>query len=159
MSLRAWQPGEADLYVSGRDRAVFEFTTESPELDSETCANDIRLRREDPNLAPFAICDARDQPLGNIEVRRTRGGAELSYWLMPAARGLGYGKEALRAASDWAEQTWGAGTLTLEIQPDNEASIRTARAAGFVRSGTRLNSACGGPASLYRRQRDRKVTV
>lgn len=159
VTLRAWQAGEADLYVTGRDETVFEFTTESPDLDAETCAHQIRQRRDDPDLAPFAICDEQDRPLGSIEVRRTRDGAELSYWLMPSARGRGYGKAALEAASDWAQATWGAGTLTLEIRADNEASIRTARAGGFMHWGTRLNSACGGPAELYRRRRDREVTA
>jgi ribosomal-protein-alanine N-acetyltransferase len=159
LTLRAWQPEEAELYVSGRDETIFEFTTESPGLDRDSCADDIRRRRHDPNLAPFAVCDDQGRPLGTIEVRRVGDEAELSYWLMGSARGRGYGKAALLAASEWAEQAWGARILTLEIRPDNEASIRTARAAGFTRSGTRLNSACGGPALLYRRRRDREMTV
>ncbi len=159
LTLRAWRPSEAALYVSGRDGAIFEFTTESPGLDTESCADDIRTRRDDPDMAPFAICDERDRPLGTIEVRRTRDGVELSYWLMSHARGRGHGKAALLAASKWAEQAWGAETLVLEIRPDNEASIRTALAAGFVRFGTRLNSACGGPAVLFRLQRDREMTI
>lgn len=154
LTLRPWRPQEADLYVQGRDETVFEFTTESPDLDADQCVRDIRRRREDPDLAQFAICDDEDRPLGSIEVRHTGEGAELSYWVMPSARGRGYAKTALRAATEWTERTWGGGPLTLEIRPDNEASIRTARAAGFVHWGTRLNSSCGGPAELYRRQID-----
>ncbi len=156
--LRPWQPQEADLYVHGRDETVFEFTTESPDLDADHCAQDIRRGRADPDLAQFAICDDRGRPLGSIEVRHTADGAELSYWLMPSARGRGYARKALRAATDWARQTWGGAALTLEIRPDNEASIRTARAAGFVHWGTRLNSSCGGPAEIYRRQIERDVS-
>lgn len=156
-TLRAWRSDEAGVYVAGRDEAVFEFTTESPELDEDSCADQIRRHRDDPDLAPFAICDEHDRPLGSIEVRRTRDGAELSYWVMPTVRGMGYAKAALEAASAWAEEIWGAGALTLEIRAGNEASIRTARAAGFAHWGTRLNSACGGPAELYRRKRGREV--
>jgi RimJ/RimL family protein N-acetyltransferase len=39
----------------------------------------------------------------------------------------------------------------LEIDPANQASIRVAEAAGFRRGGMRLESACGGPALMYRR--------
>jgi RimJ/RimL family protein N-acetyltransferase len=77
--------------------------------------------------------------------------AAISYWLAPEARGRGWASDALRTGSAWANATWEVEHLELEIDPQNEASIKVATAAGYRRHGIRLESACGGPALLFRR--------
>lgn len=151
LRLRAWEPGEVESYLSGRDATVFELTTEQASLGAEECRANIEAARLDPNLAPFAICDRDDRPVGNMAVSRQGSDAVLSYWLSPEARGRGWAAVALEAASDWAVRTWEVDRLILEILPVNRTSIRTAEAAGYRRAGLRLDSACGGPAILYQR--------
>lgn len=153
ISLRAWRVDEADVYLEGRDRQIFEMTTESPDLDLDSCRANIGAALDDPSHAPFAIVDGDDRPVGNLAVVRKGDVAELSYWLAPGARGRGWAKRALSAATEWAFANWDIESAMLEIREDNSASIATATAAGYIRHGVRLESACGGPALLFRRPR------
>jgi RimJ/RimL family protein N-acetyltransferase len=148
--LRPWEPGEAGQYVDLRDEMIFRYTTERPDLDPETARHNITMARTDPNLAPFAVCDRAGRPVGNIAVGRMGRHAAISYWLAPEARGRGWASDALRTGSAWATMTWEVEHLELEIDPQNEASMKVAAAAGYRRHGIRLESACGGPALLFR---------
>ncbi|MGH8912131.1 MAG: GNAT family N-acetyltransferase, partial [Acidimicrobiia bacterium] len=135
-----------------RDEAVFRFTTEAPDLGLEACRQNITDAATDPNHAQFAICDRDARPVGNLAVMRSSAGAMVSYWLAAEARGKGWAAAALNASTEWAFGTWDLDHVDLEIDPANESSIRVARAAGYRRHGLRLESACGGPALLYRRR-------
>lgn len=151
ISLRPWREGEGDVYRSLRDEEVFRFTTESDEADAAHCGLVIAAARADPRRAVFAVCDPNGDPVGNVAVRRTRDHVEVSYWLATAARGRGWASDSLRAVTAWVRSVWGEIEVWLEIDPANQASIRVAEAAGFRRGGMRLESACGGPALVYRR--------
>ena len=86
-----------------------------------------------------------DEPLGHIalqhlQVAMTRGTGELSYWLYPAARGLGILQEAidLVAGHAFAPLTDDSGTAGLGLHRlqagtdiDNRPSARALRRAGF----------------------------
>ena len=79
-----------------------------------------------------------DDCLGEITIhaidwRHAR--ASLSIWIAPQARGRGLAREALKLAARWAFDAWGLERLALLTDPDNEAMIRAARAAGFVYEG------------------------
>lgn len=150
VTLRPWTATEADLYLALRDNLVFRFTTESRHLAPGECRRNIDLAQADPTGASFAICDPAGHPVGNLDVSRSGSRVTMSYWLAPTARGRGWAADALRTASAWAWETWDVDYLELEIDPENEASIFVARAAGYRRHGLRLESACGGPAILYR---------
>lgn len=151
ISLRSWREDEGDRYRSLRDEEVFRFTTESDEADAAHCGLVIATARADPRRAAFAVCDPSGDPVGSVSVRRTRDHVEVSYWLSAAARGRGWASGSLRAVTAWARSVWGEAEVWLEIDPANQASIRVAEAAGFRRGGMRLESACGGPALVYRR--------
>jgi [ribosomal protein S5]-alanine N-acetyltransferase len=151
ISLRPWREDEGDLYRSLRDEEVFRFTTESDEADAAHCGLVIAAARTDKRRAAFAVCDPNGDPVGNVSVRRTRDHVEVSYWLATAARGRGWASDSLRAVTAWVRSVWGEIEVWLEIDPANQASIRVAEAAGFRRGGIRLESACGGPALVYRR--------
>lgn len=62
---------------------------------------------------------------------RSVGVAELGYWTGPSHQGHGYAAEALGLLRDWVPEQFGVDRLTLYIDPENVASLRTAAAAGF----------------------------
>lgn len=151
--LRLWEPAEADLYLRLRDELVFRFTTEVPDLDADRCRANIEAATEDPDEAPFAICDRDGTVLGNMSISRRGKAAFISYWLAAEGRGKGMAAAALRAATSWAFEQWQIDETELEIDPANAASLRVAEAAGYSRRGIRLASSCGGPAVILRRFR------
>jgi DNA-binding CsgD family transcriptional regulator/RimJ/RimL family protein N-acetyltransferase len=59
------------------------------------------------------------------------GGCLVGYLLAPWARGKGHGARALRVASTWAITQLGVSVVQWECYAGNEASRRTALAAGF----------------------------
>lgn len=151
ITLRPWEPDEAGLYLALRDEEIFRFTTEDPSVGEEAARCTIAAARDNPVQVPFAICDAKGDPIGNLALIRRGKSAEISYWLAAPARGRGWASSALRSATEWAFDHWDVRQAELEIDPQNQASIRVAEAAGYRHSGIRLESACGGPAAVYRR--------
>lgn len=151
VTLRAWDPEEADVYAGLRDDLVLRFTTEPASLGLDECRHNIDGALADPNHAPFAICGSDGSPVGNLAVLRRGHTVDISYWLGAEGRGHGWASSALRAATDWAFDRWPIEEAELEIDLENEASMRVAEAAGYARRGTRILSACGGPAAIYRR--------
>jgi len=61
--------------------------------------------------------------------------AELGIWLAPQARGKGMASGALRLLSGWVLRTCRLARVQVLTEPDNEAMIRAARAAGFSYEG------------------------
>ena len=151
--LRPWREDEGEVYRRLRDGLVFRFTTESPEDDGRACADAIASARRDPNRLAFAVCDPDGEPVGHVGAQRRPDHAELSYWLAAPARGRGWATRAVVAATDWVIDRWDSPEVWLEIDPDNQPSIRVAVSAGFRRRGLRLESACGGPALVFARRR------
>ncbi|MFP3914671.1 MAG: GNAT family N-acetyltransferase [Actinomycetota bacterium] len=151
VTLRAWEPEEADLYASLRDDVVFRFTTESESVGERECRQGIVEARGSRGQVPFAVCDPGGRPVGNMALLRRGDTVEISYWLGEQARGRGWAAAALRAATEWAFRHWPVSQAELEIDLANEPSMRVAEAAGYDRRGTRLTSACGGPAAVFRR--------
>jgi RimJ/RimL family protein N-acetyltransferase len=76
--------------------------------------------------------------------------AELGIWLAPRSRGRGLAVRALRLGGAWLFDVCGLERLALLTDPDNEAMIGAARAAGFVEEGV-LRS--------YGRERGRRVDL
>ena len=158
ITLRPWREDEARLYMSLRDEEVFRFTTESEGADVADCEGIIADARTDPRRAALAVCAPAGTPVGNVAVRRTRDHVEVSYWLGADGRGRGWASTSLRATVDWIGSVWGEVEVWLEIDPANQASIHVAEAAGFRRAGMRLESACGGPALVFRRRAGRETS-
>ncbi len=70
--------------------------------------------------------------------------AELGMWLAPQVRGRGLAPRALGLASRWLIEAAGFERVQVLTEPDNEAMLRTAAAAGYTREGT---------LAAYKRQR------
>lgn len=61
--------------------------------------------------------------------------AELGIWLAPQVRGQGVAGKSLRVASGWLLGPCGLERLQVLTEPDNEAMIGAAKAAGFLYEG------------------------
>lgn len=62
----------------------------------------------------------------------TDGVGEVGYWTAPEFRGLGLTSDALRTLSTWLLGEGGANRLEVLVDARNQASVRVARAAGFI---------------------------
>ena len=60
---------------------------------------------------------------------------ELGIWVVPAARGRGLARAALRLAARWLFDRVRLVRLELLTEPDNEPMLRAAAAAGFLHEG------------------------
>jgi [ribosomal protein S5]-alanine N-acetyltransferase len=76
--------------------------------------------------------------------------AELMIWLAPQLRGRGLGRSALRLAGQWLLGTCGLARVEALTERENQAAIRAAQAAGFVREGVLRE---------YRRKRGKGVDM
>ncbi|RAO04648.1 hypothetical protein GAR05_00511 [Micromonospora saelicesensis] len=97
----------------------------------------------DETAASWAIVDADDRPLGQVGLRGVlldEASAQVSYWLLPAARGRGIATEALGALTRWSFTRAGLHRLALEHSTANVASCRVATRAGFPVEGVARGS-------------------
>ena len=85
----------------------------------------------------FAILDAAGRRLaGSIAMRVLRfNTGHFGYWVTREARGHGGATEALKTLSRWAVDTLDIKRLELLTDPENVASQRVAKRAGFQREG------------------------
>jgi len=84
--------------------------------------------------------------LRNVEARPRR--AEIGWWIAAAHRGRGLAVAATRLLADWAlSRGGGLDQVWARMDPDNPASARVAKGAGFVLMGT------AGGADVWSRAR------
>lgn len=86
---------------------------------------------EDPGCALLIIED-EGHPVGQVRLDLVAPDlAEISISLAADARGRGVGREALGLAASEASRLLGAASIRALVKPDNEASLRAFRAAGY----------------------------
>jgi RimJ/RimL family protein N-acetyltransferase len=93
---------------------------------------------------PSAVLDADGNLVGRIGCHSApaNGRVEVGYSVRPECRGRGLATRILSTFSQWlADQ--GVQTVVLSVRPDNEASLRIARRAGFVQVGERQDDEDG----------------
>jgi [ribosomal protein S5]-alanine N-acetyltransferase len=91
----------------------------------------------------WAITDAT-KVLGQISLRRidlAEGLSEVSYWVLPTARGRGIATRALCALTGWAFGDLGLHRVELQHSTQNAASCRVAAGAGFQFEGVKRREA------------------
>ncbi|MEW2384301.1 GNAT family N-acetyltransferase [Micromonospora sp. NPDC047707] len=96
-------------------------------------------RWRDETGAGWAVLDA-ERVVGQISLRRVdlaEGWAEVSYWVLPDARGRRIAPRALSAVTAWSFATLRLHRVELSHSTANLASCRVARHAGFAAEGTR----------------------
>ncbi|MGC4814368.1 GNAT family N-acetyltransferase [Micromonospora sp. DT228] len=92
----------------------------------------------DETSASWAVVDADDRPVGQVGLRGVlleEASAQVSYWVVPAARGQGIAASALGALTRWSFTRAGLHRLALEHSTANVASCRVATRAGFPPEG------------------------
>ncbi len=93
--------------------------------------------------AGWAVVDAEGL-LGQVSLRRLdlqEGLAEVSYWVLPAARGRRVAGRALSALTEWSFTELGAHRIELVHSVLNPASCRVAVHAGFAFEGVKRSEA------------------
>lgn len=143
LALRPWRPGDAAAV-----RAAFD----SPEIqrwhvrrmDSDAEALDWierwTTRWAAETAASWAVVDSvADRVAGQVGLRDIslfEGTADLSYWVLPEARGRGVAPQATLALTRWVFDTLGMHRLGLRHSTLNEPSCRVATKLGFELEGT-----------------------
>jgi len=139
--LRPWQPDDRAAVVTGyADPAIQRWHCRTMS-DDEAGAwiNRWPERWRTETGAGWAVVDA-GTVAGQLSLRRidlTDGLAEVSYWVLPAARGRGLAARALAAVAPWCFTTLGLHRLELSHSTLNPASCRVACRAGFPAEGTK----------------------
>jgi ribosomal-protein-alanine N-acetyltransferase len=93
--------------------------------------------------AGWAVTDG-GEVAGQISLRTIdlqEGLAEVSYWVLPAARGRRTASRALEALTDWSFGQLGLHRIEVLHSTRNEASCRVATSAGYELEGTKRSEA------------------
>lgn len=143
--LRPWQvpdaPAVAEAYAEPGIQRWHARSLDVEEAREWIGAWPERWARE--TGASWAIAD-ESGVLGQIGLRRldlTDGLGEVSYWVLPAARGRRLAARALCALSEWVFDELGLHRFELAHSTLNEASCRVAGRAGFAYEGTKRSEA------------------
>jgi RimJ/RimL family protein N-acetyltransferase len=140
VTLRAWEPSDAEWYVRARDEEVFRWTKEARGLTVDAARLAIEAQRREPAWVALAITSPdTGELLGNLaltlkDAERT---GEVMYWLAPQARGRGAATEAVSLIVRWAFETLPIDLIDLYTKVGNEASQAVARRCQFEHRGQR----------------------
>lgn len=157
--LRPLTPTTAQLLLDGSDVDGSAAGGGFPGPDDLRVLEATTVLHEDEVHGTYVI-ELGGEPVGTLGVSghlSPDGDQELGYTLVPAARGHGYGTEAVGALCAVLERAPGVRRLTAEVRPGNEASLRLLRRLGFTEvdggsTGHQLLARTrSGSASLTRR--------
>ncbi|MFI7606432.1 GNAT family N-acetyltransferase [Micromonospora sp. NPDC049366] len=142
--LRPWRPDDGPAVAAAyADPAIRRWHCRSMTDDEARDWIDAWPRRwHGETGAGWAVVDADDPGgvLGQISLRRldlAEGLAEVSYWVLPAARGRRVAPSALAALAGWSFTVLGLHRVELAHSTANPASCRVAERAGFAAEGTK----------------------
>ncbi|MEU4268784.1 GNAT family N-acetyltransferase [Streptomyces sp. NPDC026092] len=141
--LRAWERADLPLVEEASTDPYIPLTNTVPpvysEGEGEAFVRRQWSRAESGAGYSFVVVRRRDaRPAGMIGLwlrDLPEGRATLGYWIVPSCRGEGAAAAALTTVSAWAQGELGIPRLQLLLEPWNEASVKTAERAGFVREG------------------------
>jgi RimJ/RimL family protein N-acetyltransferase len=149
--LRVLGVGDAEAVVEAtRDSPDAVWVPEAPPYTLERARGflaDYARRRQAGDAVSFGVFRPYDERFlgGLVAQEAARGDIELAYWVRPDARRRGIASRSLDALSAWVEERLAARRVWVEVEPANEASLRTAASAGYRRHGTQ-----GGKVVLVR---------
>jgi RimJ/RimL family protein N-acetyltransferase len=139
--LRPWQPSDRPVLLAAyADPAIQRWHCRSMTDDEARdwiAAWPDRWRTE--TGAGWAVVEASDI-VGQVSLRRVvpqEGLAEVSYWVLPSARGRRIAPRALSAVTAWSFDTLGLHRVELFHSTSNFASCQVALHAGFAAEGTK----------------------
>ncbi|MGC4816214.1 GNAT family N-acetyltransferase [Micromonospora sp. DT63] len=146
LALRPWRDDDAPAVRAAFDCPVIQ-RWHARRLDSDDEARawtaQWAARWSAETAVSWAIVGDDDRPVGQTGLRDvllTEGSAQVSYWLLPAARGRGIATEALGALTRWSFTRAGLHRLALHHSTANGASCRVATRAGFAVEGVARGS-------------------
>jgi [ribosomal protein S5]-alanine N-acetyltransferase len=145
--LRAWSPGDAAAIAPVLDDPQVLRWSHIAELGADRWIAEQRQGRRGPSMV---VCEADDdRVLGKVALRLPGKASpatncdaiwaddhpvgELSYWVLPQARGRGIATSAVFAMLNVARQIEGIRSVVLDIETDNMPSIRVAERVGATR--------------------------
>ena len=144
LRLRPWEDGDAAALVAAyADPGVQHWNGQSlDEAESRAYARVWAEHWQAERRAGWAVVRG-DELAGRITLRGTaheQGSAEVTCWVVPAARGTGVAPAAVEALASWAFGEGGSHRLELQHSTGNPASCRVAETSGFALEGTRVRS-------------------
>jgi RimJ/RimL family protein N-acetyltransferase len=141
LTLRPWLPSDSSVVVSAyADPDIRQWHMRS--MTNEEATDWIahwpsRWRAE--SGAGWAVLD-EGKVAGQISLRTldlSQGCGEVSYWVLPTARGRRVAPRALVTLSEWSFGTLGLHRIELNHSTVNRPSCRVAWHAGFLPEGTK----------------------
>jgi len=141
LTLRPWRPGDAAAVREAFDcPSIQRWHVRRMDGDAEARAwiDGWAGRWAAESDASWAVVDPDDRVAGQVGLRTVNlfeADAQVSYWVVPAARGKGVAGRAVEALTRWAFDGVGFNRLTLLHATANQASCRVATRAGFRLEG------------------------
>jgi len=138
--LRPWSPGDAPAVVAAyREPSIQQWHVRSMTgREARTWVSSWTGRWAKETGAGWALT-IDDALVGQISLGHMNfsdGATEVSYWVLPAARGNSVAPRALHAVTSWALERLRLHRVRLTHSSANAASCRVAAKAGFVLEGT-----------------------
>ncbi|GAA3068158.1 GNAT family N-acetyltransferase [Pseudonocardia yunnanensis] len=145
MALRPWQSSDVSAVAAAYSDPDIRYwhARSMTEAEARVWIDSWPVRWAQESGAGWAIADEAGL-LGQISLRRlylSDGIAEVSYWVVPAARGRRVATRALSALTSWAFHRLGLHRLEVNHSTMNSASCRVAESAGYAMEGTKRGEA------------------
>jgi len=125
---------EADLdlvFAWSSDPAVRQASFQQAPIPYPEHVAWFKARLTDPKCLFLIICEA-EEPVGQVRLELIEDRARVSISLASRSRGRGLGRRALEAAAvQIASLAPGVRELVAQVKPDNQASQKAFRQAGF----------------------------
>ena len=140
MQLRAFNPDDAETILSWcKDKHAFRLWSADRYKDYPAQPEEMMEQYKGDNMYPLtAVAD--DIVVGHILLRfpsEDKSVIRFGFVIVDdSKRGLGYGKQLLRLAIDYAKRELGAQKITLGVFCDNLSAIECYKSAGFCITGT-----------------------
>ncbi|MFB9363839.1 GNAT family N-acetyltransferase [Actinoplanes nipponensis] len=145
--LRPWRAGDAAVVAGAyADPGIQQWHARSlSRTEAAAWVAQWPRRWRDESGAGWAVADDRDDTvLGQLSLRRidlAEGLAEISYWVLPAARGRQLAARALTVLGGWGFGVLGLHRIEVLHSTRNVASCRVAERAGYPAEGTKRSEA------------------
>ena len=148
--LRPWSGSDKDAVLeafSARDIQYWHLRSVASEREVDAWLDERRRSWSSEQGASWAVVDSDDRVLGQVALRGLNlamGVTQVSYWVLPDARGGGVATAAVRALSDWSLDEVGLHRVWLM----HSAPATTPHAVSPVDRDTRRKARCERRCSI-----------
>ena len=143
LALRAWSVADVDVVraaFADPDIQYWHMRRIASQDEAYTWVESWTGRWVSETDCSWAITSASSgEAVGQVALRSVDlefGHAQITYWMLPEARGKGFATQAATAVSGWALGELGLHRLEIQHSTTNVASCRVAMKAGFVLEST-----------------------